>query len=193
MRVGQKAPQPLPQATCKTSGTERSRASLHGAGAKTGAWTMEGRTTWCNKDSIPPESGVVQDFPTPGGPADDLQQRSLCRIMKLHGAPKKPLHLSAASDEAAPGGPVGCHTTLLSVAPARLFAQPEGNEMMASSQPRLLTCCFHTWDQEPCPAARRCQARGILSAHIQVTLSPVSCGVLLCGSTWFAEANISCR
>jgi hypothetical protein len=110
--------------------------------------------------------------PAAGGAPRGLQQRSLCRIMRLHGAPKKPLHFSSASPEAAPGGAVGCHTRFPSVAPARPFAHSEGKEKMARSQPRLLTCCFHTWKQSARSQRKMMPGAWHSFCAVQAPLSP---------------------
>src|ERR1051326_9118542 len=70
---------------CKTSSTEQSRATLHGAGAKTGAWTMEGLD-----NLVQHEQYTLCNAPCPGRERptqaeEGLQQCCLCRIMNLYG------------------------------------------------------------------------------------------------------------
>jgi hypothetical protein len=81
---GQKAQQ-LPGAWCQTNSTERSRATLHGAGAKTGAWTMEGQDNLVQQRIVYPlKRALSRKKPTCASRArKSLQQRSLCRIMRL--------------------------------------------------------------------------------------------------------------
>ncbi len=181
---------------CKTSSTEQSRATLHGAGAKTGAWTMEGKTTWCNKDSIPPETRRVQKEMTPSIRASGAQR--FAAVLALPYNEDYMGRRRSCSTSALP------HTRLRQVArlgvthgffaaPARSFAHSEGKESMALSQPRLLTKHFHTWQ----PSARPWQktppgAWHPFCAH-PGTIFPLSLRIIFAAHAGLQRLSSVCR
>ena len=133
---------------CKTSSTEQSRATLHGAGAKTGAWTMEGKTTWCNKDSIPPEMRHVQKKVKPGIRASGAQR--FAAVLALPYNEDYMGRRRSCSTSALP------HTRLRQVArlgvthgffcrPSALFCAFRGERVDGPQSASLLTRHFHTW------------------------------------------------
>jgi len=109
---------------------------------------MEGQDNQCNMNSIPLEKIVVQcPAKTPGCKAC-LQAHLICRIMKLHGAPMESLHLLASQTR--------WHQVARSAVtpsfprrPQRALLRNQMGRRDDGAQSRLLTSCFHTWDQAP--------------------------------------------